>query len=318
MAFWDVFFEDGNINTIIGRPKMGKTNVTVDMATRAIERGYNVYSNIIFFKPWNVERAIKKGWLSKDIEYQETPKSFQYVPIASELILKASSTEPNVIIIDEAGTTASAYKALSNTAVQMRYLGYNIRKIGGCLIIIAQAKRSVVPDLREELVNYEIHLKRNLEGHRDLEILKRHETFNYDKKEYDIDFLPYDTLEEVPLAYIPYDTKSTAGFIWDVNLYDIYYEIVLRNYDAFEARENLPEIIRDLVLEKQIQEYMKHKKFMRTGTAGDLLNTTSQTIRNWIKEGKLNAIQDEKGNYLLSLKEIKKYAKTHSIDFASL
>jgi len=42
MAFWDIFFEDGNINTVIGRPKMGKTNVTVDMATRAIEKGYNV------------------------------------------------------------------------------------------------------------------------------------------------------------------------------------------------------------------------------------------------------------------------------------
>ena len=316
MAFWDVFFEDGNINTVIGRPKMGKTNVTVDMATRATERNYNVYSNIIFFKPWNVERAQKKGWLSKDIEYQKIPENFHYVPLASDLILKASMSEPNVIIIDEAGTTASAYKALSNTAVQMRYLGYNIRKIGGCLIIIAQAKRSVVPDLREELVNYEIHLKRDLHDSRSMEILRRHETYNSTKKEYDIDFIPYDNLEDVPLAFIPYDTKSTAGFIWDVNLYDIYYEIVKKGFDAFEAREHLPDIVKDLVLEKQIHEYMKHKKFMRTGTAGNLLNKSSQTIRNWIEEGKLNAIKDEKGNYLLSLKEIKNYAKKHNINLA--
>ena len=313
MAFWDVFFEDGNINTIIGRPKMGKTNVTVDMATRAIEKGYNVYSNIIFFKPWNVKRAIKKGWLSKDIEYKEVPKEFQYVPVASELVLKTSTTEKNVIIIDEAGTTASAYKALSNTAVQMRYLGYNIRKIGGCLIIIAQAKRSVVPDLREELVNYEVHLKRNPEGHRDLEILKRHETFNHQKKEYDINFLPYDTLEDVPLAYVPYDTRSTAGFIWDVNLYDIYYEIVLRGYDAFEARENLPDIIKNLVAEKKLQEFMKQKKFMRTGTVAELLKVSDDTIRNWADQGKINCIKDSKGNRLFSLSEVKKFAMEKGI-----
>ena len=308
MAFWDIFFEDGNINTIIGRPKTGKTNVMVDMATRAIERGYTVYSNIIFFKPWNVEKAIKKDWLSKDIEYKEIPKKFHYVPVASELILKTSSTENNVIIIDEAGTAASAYKALSNTAVQMRYLGYNIRKIGGCLIIIAQVKRSVVPDLREELVNYEIHLKRNIEGGRDLEILKRHESFNNEKKEYDIDFLPYDVLEDVPLAVVPYDTKSTAGFIWDVNLYDIYYEIVLRGYDAFEARENLPDIIKNLVAEKKLQEFMKQKKFMRTGTVAELLKVSDRTIRNWADEDILKCIKDGKGNRLFSLSEVKRIA----------
>ncbi len=107
MSFWDVFFEDGNINTIIGR-QMGKTNATVDMAFKAIEHGYTVLSNIIFFKPWNVERAQEKGWLDKDLKYLEKPDNFKYVPIASKLILEAATTEKNIIIIDEAGTTASA------------------------------------------------------------------------------------------------------------------------------------------------------------------------------------------------------------------
>jgi len=120
MAFWDVFFEEGNINTLISRPKMGKTNATVDMAFHAVEHGYHVYSNIIFFKQHNIERAQKKGWLSPDIDYGKIPDKFQYTAVASDLILKATSTENNIIIIDEAGTSASAYKALSNTAVQMR------------------------------------------------------------------------------------------------------------------------------------------------------------------------------------------------------
>ena len=315
MAFWDVFFEEGNINTVISRPKMGKTNLTVDMAYKAIEHGYTVYSNIIFFKEKNIEKAQEKGWLSDKIKYENIPEKFVYTAVASDLVLKATSTERNIIIIDEAGTTASAYKALSNTAVQMRYLGYNIRKIGGCLIIIAQAKRSVVPDLREELINYELHLKRDRFDVRSFEILRRHETYNPSKKEYDIDFLPYDYLDEVPLTNIPYDTKSTAGFVWDVNLQDIFYEIVVNGYDAFEAREHLPDIVKDLVLEKQMREYMKQKKFMRPGTASNLLNVTRQTIHNWIKEGRLNAIQDDRGHYLLSLKEIKRYAKQNGISF---
>lgn len=308
MSFWDVFFEDGNINTIVGRPKLGKTNVTVDMAHKAIEHGYTVLSNIIFFKPWNIKKAKKKGWLDKKIDYLDKPDEFKYVPLASKLILEASLTENNIVIIDEASTTASAYKALSNTAVQMRYLGYNIRKIGGCLIIIAQAKRSVVPDLREELVNYEIHLKRNIRDGRDLEILKRHEYYNLEKREYDIDFIPYDAPKDVPLATIAYDTKSTAGFIWDVNLYDIYYEIVLRNYDAFEARENLPDIIRDLVVEKEIQDFMKKKKFMRTGTVAELLKCSDQHVRNLADNGELNCIRDGKNQRLFSISEVKKYA----------
>ena len=307
MSFWDVFFEDGNINTIIGRPKMGKTNVTVDMAFKAIEHGYTVLSNIIFFKPWNVERAQKKGWLDKK-RYLDKPENFKYVPIASKLILEASTTEKNIIIIDEAGTSASAYKALSNTAVQMRYLGYNIRKIGGCLIIIAQAKHSVVPDLREELVNFEVHIKRNDNGTRNLDILKRHEFYNSNKKEYDIDFKPYDTPEGIPLASIPYDTKSTAGFIWDVNLYDIFYEIVLRGYDAFEAKENLPNIIKNLIAEKKIDEFMKKKHFMRTGSVAELLKVSDETVRNWANQGLLNCIKDMKGNRLFSKAEVQKLA----------
>jgi len=312
MSFWDVFFEDGNINTIIGRPKMGKTNATVDMAFKAIEHGYTVLSNIIFFKPWNVEKAQQKNWLDPKLEYLDKPEKFKYIPLASKLILEASTTEKNIIIIDEAGTTASAYKALSNTAVQMRYLGYNIRKIGGCLIIIAQAKRSVVPDLREELVNFEVHIKRDGDI-RNLDILKRHEFYKQDKKEYDIEFLPYDDPSGVPLANIPYDTKSTAGFIWDVNLYDIFYEIVVQGYDAFEAREHLPEIVKDLVAEKKIQDFMKQKKFMRTGSAAELLKVSDQTIKNWADKGILNCIRDGKGHRLFSMSEVKKFARKKGI-----
>jgi len=308
MAFWDVFFEDGNINTIIGRPKMGKTNVVVDMADQAIAHGYTVLSNIIFFKPWNIEKAQKKGWLDKDIKYLDKPEGFKYTPLASELILQSALTEKNIIIIDEASVTASAYKSLSNTAVQMRYLGYNIRKIGGCFIIVAQTKGSVVPDLRKELINYEIHLVRKPDGSRSIDVLKRQEYFDNEKKEYDIEFLPYDQLDNVPPTVLPYCTRSTAGFIWDLNLYDIYYEITVKGYDAFEAREQLPKIVKNLVANKKVDDFMKQKKFMRTGTVAEFLKVHPNTIRNWADEGKLKCITSGQGSRLFSRSEVTKLA----------
>ena len=54
MSFVDRFFEDGNINTVIGSPKVGKTNAVVEMCRLAIERGYTVLGNITFFKPKNM------------------------------------------------------------------------------------------------------------------------------------------------------------------------------------------------------------------------------------------------------------------------
>ena len=308
MSFWDVFFEEGNINTVVGRPKLGKTNLAVDMGFKAIERGYTVLSNIIFFKPWNVELAKQRNWLSKDIDYLAKPEKFKYVPVASKLVLEASLTDNNIIIIDEAGLTASTYKALSNTSVQMRYLGYSIRKIGGCLIIIAQTKKSVVPDLREELVSYEVHLIRETDDSRAIDILKRNEFYNKETKEYDIEFVPYDKPRDIPLAPIPYDTKSTAGFVWDVDLYQIYYEIILREYDAIEARQHLPDIVRDLVIDKKVDDFMKRKKFMHIGTVALLLNKSEQTIRNWADEGILNCIRTDKGTRLFSRDEVTKYA----------
>jgi len=50
MSFWDVFFEDGNINTIIGPPKTGKTNAMVDMGDHLLEYDRPVLGNIMFFK----------------------------------------------------------------------------------------------------------------------------------------------------------------------------------------------------------------------------------------------------------------------------
>ena len=78
----------------------------------------------------------------------------------------------------------------------------------------------------------------------------------------------------------------------------------LQGYDAFEAKENLPRIIKELVAEKKMDEYLKKQQFIGTGKVAGLLGKHRNTIQNWAKEGKLNAIQTGKGGFLFSRAEI--------------
>ncbi len=68
-----------------------------------------------------------------------------------------------------------------------------------------------------------------------------------------------------------------------------------------------------MVADYKIDEFMKRKKFMRTGSVAELLQVTDRTIRNWVEEGKLNAIRDGHGHYLFSRSEVKKYALEQGI-----
>ena len=89
MSFVDNFFRAGRINTIIGNPGEGKTNLAVCFGQKVIEHGYVVLSNIAFFKPENIEKAKELGYLKKDINYESKPENFKYIPVASQLLLEA-------------------------------------------------------------------------------------------------------------------------------------------------------------------------------------------------------------------------------------
>lgn len=312
MSFVDRFFEDGNINTILGPPKTGKTNLMVWLGFNAIRYGYRVLGNINMFKPENIPKAIEKGWL-RDIKYSPVPEDFKYIPLASQLILEASKGSKNIVVVDEGAISISSSRALTDTVVQFKFLGYSIRKIGACLIIISQAKGSIVPVLRKDLVDYEINVIKNPDGSRDFEVLKSHRFFNKDKRDYDVAFKPFDYLYNIPYTPIAYDNRHPGGFSWDFDLQELYQTIALSGYDSIEINEKIPGIIKNLVAERKIDTFIKTKKFMHIGTVAELFKVSPQSIRNWTDEGKLNCVKTDKGTRLFSRSEVTKLAISKGI-----
>ncbi|MCK4830197.1 hypothetical protein KA005_81520, partial [bacterium] len=256
MSFVNRFFEDGNINTIIAPPKAGKTNLMVWLGFNAIKHGYRVLGNINMFKPESIPKAIEKGWL-RDIKYAEIPEDFKYIPLASQLILEATKGDKNIVVVDEGAISISSSRALTDTVVQFKFLGYSIRKIGACLIIISQSKGSIVPVLRKDLVDYEVNVIKNPDGSRDFEVLKSHRFFNKDKRDYDVAFKPFDYLCNIPYTPIAYDNRHPGGFSWDLDLQELYQTIALSGYDSIEINEKIPDIIKNLVAERRINRFIK-------------------------------------------------------------
>lgn len=308
MSFWDVFFEDGNVNTWIAPPKKGKTNAMADMGDNLIEYGKTILGNIMFFKEKNIPKAIANGWLNPDIDYRPQPEKFKYLPTASELLLASTTQDDNVVVVDEASISASSYKAMSDPSTQFRFLGFTIRKIGSCLNVITQAKSAIVPTLREHLTTFEVHVKRMPSGRRDLDILKAHHFFNDDKGDYDIRMDPYDYIRNVPQACIAYDTRHPGGFEWDLDLKELYDTIARRRIDSTEIREELPAIIRDLVADRKIDIIMNKKMFMQTGRVAQIFDVTTQTVRDWAEAGILKGEKNEKGHWFFPIKDVKKKA----------
>lgn len=308
MSFWDVFFEDGNVNTVIGPPKRGKTNACVDMGDKLINHGYTVLSNIMFFKEKSIPIAKQKGWLDPNIKYRSKPDKFFYLPTASELILEATKQEKNVVIVDEASISASSYKAMSDPSTQFRFLGFTIRKLGSCLVVITQAKSAIVPTLREHLTTFEVHIKKKQSGRRDLDILKAEHFFNESKGDYDVEMKPYDYVKGIAPATIAYDTRHPGGFEWDLDLKQLYDEIARRRIDSVEIARVLPGMVKNMVADRRLDEFIKKQQFIGTGKVARLFGVSTRTIRNWAESGEIKGEQNDKNHWFFSLKDVKKKA----------
>jgi len=319
MSFASNYYKRGRINIVTGNPGVGKSHAVTYLCHRALDYGFNVLANICMFKKENIPEAKERGWLYKDIDYLEIPKNFQYVPLASELIIKASQGTNNIVVIDEAGITASSSKALSNTSVQMKYLGMSIRKIGACLIIIAQDEDTVVPLLRTKIVTYKAEiLWDESTNRRDIQFYKVHKYYNEEKGKIDIKFVPYGKpFINVPYVYLPYDTVHPGGFIFDINLEALYQKIAKTGYDSIETNKHIGDIVSDMTDDYKIDEFLKRKQFMYSGRVALLLNKSDRIIQLWADEGRLKCIKDSKGYRLFSIADVKKFAKENNIPLIS-
>jgi len=81
----------------------------------------------------------------------------------------------------------------------------------------------------------------------------------------------------------------------------------LNNWDSIDLRKHMRFIIEEMVADKKMDEFMRAKKFMSTSSVAELFGVTTQAVRNWIDEGKINAIKQGR-NYIFSKKEVQQKA----------
>ena len=225
---------EGRLSTIWGNPRAGKTSMAVFLMRYMVELGYEIWTNIPFFDYDEIDYAKKIGRLA-DIpghKYIRKPPEIHTITKFSELLLGLLSTKlsvsegiyrtmHNVVILDEGGLFASSTSATSKQVTELKKMAMLIGHLNAALILIAQSKGSIIPALREQMVEIEIRIRR--------ERTQRVMSIAYGrpgKDEYDQDIVtfepkPGDTYARIPPAKYPFDSKAMVDFSMDLPFLDI-------------------------------------------------------------------------------------------------
>jgi len=153
-------------------------------------------------------------------------------------------TRKNMTIIDEAGIFASSTEALTTKVKQIKILAYTIRKLNSSMLIIAQSKGSVVPALREELVEHEFRI----------EIVRIHDKIYRNliisdniRDGYKSDFIERDKILNIPLSNLPFDSKFIPKLEFDIDIKEFYNRI--GEYDSLNVRKHALSILNEMIEE---------------------------------------------------------------------
>lgn len=262
--FVHAVFSEGVISTLIGLPGGGKTNIAGVFMDMAVNLGYHVYTNCRFFKPSQIEKACRKNKLPADPKfYQETPPEIHTVRKLSDLIKGCLNTEPNIVILDESGVHVSSYQSTGSDAVNWRFLAMLIRHLSSSKMLIAQSKNSIVPDLRERMVEFEMRIRQIKRNDYLITIGTRVEQRDpYTGEIYTrFDVLPRDKYHMVPLCRFPIDGKDFPYFEQDLDVKQIFQE--LNVFNSLEVRErNSKGVINGIaVVDKMLRKQDKSERY---------------------------------------------------------
>ena len=297
--FIAVIFAEGVISTLFGLPEAGKTNIASVIMEMLVARGYHVYTVIHFFKYEKVDIAINRKKLPKEVSYLRKPDQVHVVDGLSDLLTGLLTTEPNVVILDEAGIFAKSKLATSKRVTILEEMAYIIRHFSSSMLLMAQSKASVVPELRERLVQFEMRIRKmgsKKNSPRMLSIATGVPVMDEYTGEERIQFevAPDDEYWGIPLTRYPIDSKYTPHFdILDIDLFEARKR--LAKYDSIEVREGFgAEIIRELRSESghgrddgailTVAEYAKKRRVDPT------------TVRRWCNQGKIKFELTEGGH----------------------
>lgn len=294
--FVAVVFREGVISTLYGLPESGKTNIASVIMEMLISRGYDVYTIVHFFKKKNVGIAINKEMLPSGVNYLPVPAQLHVVDGLSDLLIGVLSTEQNVVILDEGGIFAKSKLATSKRVTILEEMAYIIRHFSSSLLIIAQSKASVCPDLRERLVQYEMRIRKmGVKGSspRLFSIATGVPVMDDFTGEESVKFKVADGDEYrgIPLTRYPVDSKYTPHFdVLDIDLFEARKR--LAKYDSIEVQEVGADIIRQMVTERQTK-----KGYVTTGKYAKKHGVTVQTVWHWCEKGMVECYKTDGGQY---------------------
>jgi hypothetical protein len=257
--------KEGNINTLLGPPDAGKSNLASLFAQWAIEINFHVFTTMHYFKPDRVDEAILRGKLRKlpgGKPYHKVPSELHTVMSLGELFLGILNPNlegfPKLTVIDEAVLYASSKSANSNKAKTMEQLATLIRHLGSALILITQVKGGLTPALREHIVTYEIRIE--LRGQ------QRYWTVGYRtpvRDEFEEEHIQFPIIQRVfslPMTIYPLDSKYMPRFVFDLDLEEAFNR--LGKYDSLEVLDHGRAEIENLIEEWQLRKDKKEGREM--------------------------------------------------------
>jgi len=309
--FCKMVFNEGSISTLIGLPGAGKTNLACTFMDMLTLRGYNIYTNINFFEETSISKAIAMHKLPKIKDLEYIPKNLQIhnVRSLSGLFIGLLSTEKNVTILDEAGIHASSGRATSSRVQAWKELAFIIRHLSSSLLLLAQSKKSVVPDLRETLVEFEMKVRQISPYDRMFTIATAVEKIDDYTNESRIVFevADGDEYHRIPPTRYPFDSKDFPYFDMDIDLHKVLKS--LKEYDSITVREDGNGI---RAVQECMQNSQKNSTYLTTGKYAKKYGVSSAAVRNWIAKGMVDYIQTSGGRY--RVKDVKPIYKTKNLN----
>jgi excisionase family DNA binding protein len=286
-------FDEGNVVTVIGAMGSGKTDKACLFMEKAVECGFHCHTVINFFESSDIKKAIKLGKLRLDIDYINKPSEIHIVKRFSELLLGLLEYKNNIVFLDEAALFASSNEPNSKRVRMLKQLTYIIRHLDASIVFICQSGKSLVPDLRRNLVSYQIQIKKISENNRMMIISKPDKIINEYGDE-SFEFRIIDVREKMPCSHLPYDSKYLPSFKFDIDIDTLLDSI--GGLNSIQVREKGRDIIIKII-NKKTKNMKDIKSTMSTTEYAKKRNVHSDTVRRWIKENKIDYVLTEGGHY---------------------
>ena len=297
MGFCDAILQEGHINTLLGLPGSGKTNVALYVGEKALDCGFYVYTNIHFFDFDEIGEACNKGLLPKGVPYRRVPPEMVTVTKFSDLLINLLRTNKNIVILDEAGIFASSTAPMDKRVRELKELAYIIRHLRASFLLIAQSKTSMSPSLRSELVKYEMRIKKITPTYRILTIARAFPYFDDNGEEIVIFKQVGPAIGRIPLTRLPWDGFFIPKFDFDIRARDAFRELGERNSLKIRKKDDAGITFGERIVMK-----------LRDAEKGK-----DEDVVRAPRHAKARAVKEEVRNLFLTMEDSGKYKSKHQI-----